>query len=119
MAHDPIPERPDAALGNAVCGAIRDQVGKLGLDIGPEPVWEQAVFRSRTDPFSQENSLIGTWQGGQRYGTATFFPDGRIFAEYQVLLPHPERPDAYVEAVQVWGRPEKIRGEAVIVDYLK
>lgn len=119
MANDLLPERPDAGLGAAVCSAIREQVGKLGLDIGTEPVWELAVFRSQTDPFSQETSLIGTWQGGQRYGTVTLFPDGRIFAEYQVLLPHPERPDAYVEAVQVWGKPEKIRGEAVIIEYLK
>lgn len=119
MSHAADPERPDEAQGAAVCRAIREQVGKLGLDIGPEPVWEQAVFRSQTDPFSQETSLVGTWQGGQRYGTVTFFADGRVFAEYQVLLSHPERHDAYVEAVQVWGRPEKLRGEAVIVEYLK
>lgn len=113
------PERPDDGLGAAVCGAIREQVGKLGLNIDPEPVWELAVFRSQTDPFSQEASLVGTWQGGQRYGTVTVFPDGRIFAEYQVLLPHPGRADAYIESVQVWGRPEKLRGEAVIFEYLK
>jgi hypothetical protein len=118
VAHAPDPEHPDAALGAAVCIALREQAGRLGLDIGPEPVWEQATFRSRTDPFSQETSLVGTWQGGRRYGTVTFFPDGRVFAEYQVLLPHPERDDAYVEAVQIWGRPERLRGEAVIVEYL-
>lgn len=115
MAPDPT---PDAALGAAVCRAIREQVGKLGLDIGPEPVWELALFGSRTDPYSREESLVGTWQGSARYGTVTFFPDGRVFAEYQVLLPHPGRPDHYVEAVQVWGRAGALKGEAVLVPYL-
>lgn len=109
------PERPDDGFGAAVCRALREEAGKLGLDIAPEPVWEQAVFCSRTDPCSQEKSLVGTWRGGRRYGTVTFFPDGRVFAEYQVLLPHPARPEAYVEAVLVWGTAEKLRGEAAIV----
>jgi hypothetical protein len=119
VLHAPSPERPDDGFGAAVCRAIRDQVGKLGLDIGSEPVWEQTVFRSQTDPFSQEKSLVGTWSGGQRYGTVTCFPDGRVFAEYQILLPHPELNGYFVEAVQVWGRPEALRGEAVIVEYPK
>lgn len=110
---------PDAAIGALVCAALRRQVEKLGLTLGTEPAWEAASFTTTTDPFSREESLIGTWRGGQRYGTVTFFPDGRIFAEYQVLLPHPDAPDHYVEAVQVWGRPEQLRGEAVIAAYLK
>lgn len=108
---------PDPGHGAAVCRAIREQAGRLGLDLGDEPVWEKAAFSSLTDPFSQEDSLVATWRGGERFGTATFFPDGRIFAEYQVLLPHPQRPGAYVESVQVWGKPEKLRGEAVVVEY--
>lgn len=117
MDSEPVPERPDAGLGAAVCAALREQVGKLGLDIGPEPVWEHAVFCSQTDPFSQEKSLVGTWRGGARYGAVTLFPDGRVFAEYQVLLPHPALAGRFVEAVQVWGRPGAFKGEAVIVDF--
>ncbi len=110
---------PDAALGEAVCAALRGQAAKLGLSIGDEPVWAEAAFEDRIDPFSLEISRIGTWRGRQRYGTVTLFPDGRIFAEYQVLLPHPEKPDSYVESVQVWGRPERLRGDAVIAEYPK
>lgn len=110
---------PDAALGEFVCAALRGQVEKLGLSIGDEPVWAEVSFAEEADPYTQEVSLIGTWRGKQRYGTATFFPDGRIFAEYQVLLPHPTREDSYVEAVQVWGRPEKLRGDPVIAEYAK
>jgi len=111
--------RPDPALGDAVCAAIRGQVAKLGLSLGDEPRWAEAVFEEKADPFSQEISLIGTWCGKLRYGTVTLFPDGRVFAEYQVLLPHPEKADSWVESVQIWGRPQQWRGEAVIAEYMK
>lgn len=110
---------PDAVAGAAVCAALRDQVARLGLSIGEEPVWERAVFEEKVDPFSQESSIQAIWRGQARYGSATFFPDGRIFAEYQVLLPLPGREDAYVDSVQIWGRTEKLRGEAVIAEYPK
>lgn len=54
----------------------------------------EVSFAEEADPYTHESSLIGTWRGKQRYGTVTFFPDGRIFAEYQVLLPHPTRKTA-------------------------
>lgn len=114
-----MPLAPDPAHGEAVCAALRGQVEKLGLSIGAEPVWSEAVFEETTDPFSQEVSVLAYWRGRERFGKATFFPDGRIFAEYQVLLPHPEKADSYVDSVQIWGRPPKLRGEAVIAEYLK
>ena len=111
--------RPDAATGAAVCAALRGQVEKLGLSIGDEPVWEAASFEEATDPYSREVSIVAIWRGAARFGKATFFPDGRIFAEYQVLQANPADGDTYVDAVQVWGRPEKLRGEAVIAAYQK
>ncbi|PKO33673.1 MAG: hypothetical protein CVU34_12025 [Betaproteobacteria bacterium HGW-Betaproteobacteria-7] len=108
-----------AGQGAAVCAALRRQVEKLGLSIGDEPHWAGVSFVEMVDPFSQETSLVGTWHGGQRYGTVTFFPDGRIFAEYQVLLTHPAKAEYYVEAVQVWGPPEQLRGDAVIAEYAR
>jgi hypothetical protein len=116
-----VPKTPDpnSELGETICAALRGQVAKLGLSIGPEPLWDEASFKEVTDPYSQEISLVGCWSGKARYGTVTLFPDGRIFAEYQVLLPHPAQPESYVEAVQIWGRPEKLRGDAVIAQYAK
>jgi hypothetical protein len=112
-------QRPDSAHGEAVCAALRGQVEKLGLSIGNEPVWSEAVFEETTDPFSQEVSVLAYWRGKERFGKATFFPDGRIFAEYQVLLPHPGKAESYVDSVQIWGRPQQLRGEAVLVEYVK
>lgn len=108
---------PSPELGESLCRAVRQQVERLGLSIGDEPVWHSASFATECDPFSQEESVVAVWRGGARFGKATFFPDGRVFAEYQVLLPHPGKAGAYVEAVQVWGRDPAWRGEAVIAEY--
>jgi hypothetical protein len=111
------PAVPDAALGAEICLALRRQVGKLGLTIGDEPVWAEASFAEQADPYSGEHSLVGSWRGKARDGTVTLFPDGRIFAEYQVLLPHPSLPGHYVEAVQVWGRAGALKGDPVIAAF--
>ena len=118
----------DPVLGEAICAALRRQVEKLGLSIGDEPDWSQASFVETVDPYSQDINLVGTWRGQARYGTVTLFSDGRVFAEYQVLLPHPKKPDSYVESVQIWGSPrpegsalgvQQLRGDAVLADYAK
>ena len=62
--------QPDAATGAAVCAALRREVERLGLSIGNEPDWSLLSFEEKIDPFSQEVSLIGTWRGSARYGTA-------------------------------------------------
>ena len=108
---------PDPTLGAEICATLRAQAARLGLSLGDEPVWAQADFSRHIDPYSQESSWIGVWQGRARFGMVTLFADGRVFAEYQVLLPLPGQPDRYVESVQVWGWPPRLRGDAVIVDF--
>jgi hypothetical protein len=107
---------PDPDFGQAVCAALRAQVERLGLSIGDEPQWAAIELVEQVDPFSQEISLVGAWRG-RRAGTLTLFPDGRVFAEYQVLLPCPGDAGRYVEAVQVWGKPPRLRGEPVIGEF--
>lgn len=107
----------DPIYGEAVCSALRRQAEKLGVSIGAEPVWLAASVEELVDPFSRELSLVANWRGGARFGSATFFADGRVFAEYQVLQPCPTQPGSYVESVQVWGHPGKLRGDAVIVAF--
>ncbi|MEY4592109.1 MAG: hypothetical protein RIR18_1004 [Pseudomonadota bacterium] len=106
---------PDPVVGDAVCLAIRKQVAKLGLSIGDEPHWQEAQFTPLIDAYSGETSLQGQWKGGERYGTLTIFPDGRVFAEYQVLLFALNDPQSYVESVQVWGKPPELKGDAVFI----
>jgi hypothetical protein len=102
-------------LGAAVCDKIRETATRLGVDLGDLPVWSHARFTATTDPYSGETHLVGSWQDGDRYGTVTLFADGRVYAEYQILVPHPERPDQFVEAVSVWGDLGKLKSEPVLL----
>ena len=104
----------DAQLGEAICSALREQALRLGVSIGNEPVWREAVLSRQEDPYSRETSLEARWQGPLRAGIMTFFPDGRVFAEYQVLQVCPKDPEHYIEAVQVWGRAGALKGELVL-----
>lgn len=102
-------------LGEAVCARIHQAATRLGVDLGPNPAWPAPSYRQQTDPYSGEISLIGTWKDGQRYGTVTIFPDLRIFAEYQILVPHPELAGQFVEAVQVWGSLDQLKSDPVLL----
>lgn len=106
----------DPAVGEAVCAALREQAMRLKVSLGDEPVWSAAQLREQIDPYSRAVSVQAVWRGGARYGQATFFPDGRVFAEYQVLAPHPTRPGCHVDTVQVWGTPAAWRGEATLIE---
>lgn len=103
-------------LGEAVCLYIRTLAKGLGANLTNEPDWQKTTFNEKTDPYSGEISLVGTWKNGNRYGTATFFPDGRVFAEYQLLVNHPEKPRKFVESVSVWGHLGALKQEANLLD---
>jgi hypothetical protein len=104
-----------ARLGDAVCDKIREAAARLGVDLGDRPRWSQARLGETTDPYSGETSLTGTWQDGSRYGSVTLFPDGRVYAEYQLLVPHPSLPGQFVEAVSVWGDASRLKSEPVLL----
>lgn len=108
-----------AETGRALCAAIRERAVGLGLPadcLGDKPQWDDARFTLKADPFSQEVSLYGEWQDGSRFGSVTLFPDGRVFAEYQVLEPHPQRPGQFIEAISLWGRPGAFKSEALLLE---
>lgn len=112
----PEAEGRDAA-GRAVCAALRGQAARLGIDLGERPAWPPAAWRRQRDPCSGADTEVGIWRDDHRYGELHFLPDGRVFAEYQVLLPHPRQPGQVVEAVSVWGMPGALRGDPVLADW--
>lgn len=104
-----------APLGAAVCAHLRLAASRLGVDLGARPDWSEASFALQTDPYSGEQSLVGTWKDGARYGTITCFPDQRVFAEYQILAPHPTLAGQFIEAIHVWGTTDKLKSEPVLL----
>ena len=115
MAEDILPNVQP--LGHAVCAALRQEITKLGLELPGEPDWQTARLSQRVDPYSKEVTHLASWQGEVRNGEIQFFADGRVFAEYHVLLPLPQDDTQYVEAVQVWGTAARLMGEPVLARF--
>ncbi|MBI1423290.1 MAG: hypothetical protein GC149_07480 [Gammaproteobacteria bacterium] len=103
-------------LGEQVCAAMETEYRKLGfladdqLDID----FDALVFALKRDPFSQQDSVEGTWldRQRQRLGSLVFHADGSFFAEFDVVKPHPGKPKWFVEAVTAWGQGSEVKTEA-------
>jgi hypothetical protein len=95
---------------------VRQLAACFGVDLGNAPDRREAVFRLQTDPYSGETGLIGEWKGKARYGIITCFARDRVFAEYQLLIPHPQRPRQFIEALQVWGSYGELKSDAVFLE---
>jgi hypothetical protein len=103
-------------LGEQVCAALETEFRKLGfanehdLDVD----FDALVFALKRDPFSQQDSVEGTWldRQRQRQGSLVIHADGSFFAEYDVVKQHPAKPRWFVEAVTAWGKGNEVKSEA-------
>lgn len=95
---------------------LQQEVDKLGFSY-PEvklQTIDEAVYRLDKDPASGEYSLVGDWRDdhGMKIGSMIFHTDGSFFVEQDIVRPHPEKPQWFVEAVNAWGRNFNIKSEA-------
>jgi hypothetical protein len=102
-------------LGQRICSAMAEEIGKLELDqeIG-HPQWHEASFSLVRDPALGDESLEALWlnERGAKLGSATIHADGSFFAEYDIIRPHPQKARWFIEAVSVWGRNDILKSEA-------
>lgn len=108
-------------FGKAVCQRISENIAKLGFPLQTDltlPNYDAAEFSLVTDPFSQSQDLVGYWYnaGKQRIGQIKFHGDGSFYAEYDVVKPHPNKKQFFVEAINAWGRRDSIKTEAKLLD---
>ena len=110
-------------LGETICARLASQIDKLGFPddcLPPFPVFRQACFTRSKDPYSGQESVIGTWRNGHghRIGEIRLHGDGSFYAEYDVALPHPANGRWFVEAVIAWGRDDSVKTEAKLLPAL-
>ena len=108
-------------FGQSVCEKISQYISKLGFDNAHQinaPVYETAVFNLQTDPYTQMQNLMGYWYNAslQRIGQIKFNSDGSVYAEYDIVLPHPSKKQWFVEAINAWGQPDNIKVDAKLLD---
>lgn len=106
-------------LGQEVCQRMTETIVNMGLALPPALPWfDGARFELAVDPFTQSRDLVGYWykDDKQRVGQIRFHGDGSFYAEYDVVQPHPDKPQCFVEAVNAWGRDGNIKTEAKLLD---
>lgn len=109
-------ERVAALQGplQAICTRLKDDGERLGMPADSAPELAKAAFDLKRDTFTGEYSLEAKWKAdsnSHRGGSILIHPDGSFFAEYDVLLPHPDKPKCFVEAVTAWGNGETLKSE--------
>ncbi|MGR8934702.1 MAG: hypothetical protein ACU837_09980 [Gammaproteobacteria bacterium] len=103
-------------LGESVCARLQQEIDKLGFLPGDRPAppcYADADFSVVIDPYSGKQDLTGHWFDSKRskIGSIQFHAGGTFFAEYDVVKPHPRKPQWFVEAVCAWGRADNIKSE--------
>lgn len=96
-----------------VWAAMRARLVEIGLaDILPESPLQFASTEIRVDPYDKGESLHAEWRSeSQLIGSFISHANGSAFAEIDVVKPHPQKEQWFVEATTAWGMPGKITSE--------
>ena len=86
----------------------------------PDIRLDDISFTQVTDPANGQAGYEGVWRNNlhERVGRLVFNSDGSFFAEYDLCVRHPYKPDLFVETVTVWGRAGQIKAEAHLLPML-
>lgn len=111
----------DSALPDEVVTAARllvqtlrgEAIKYVSADKLPDIRLESLALTSVTDPANGQPGYEGVWRNGlhERVGKLVVNSDGSYFAEYDLCVRHPRRPDWFIEAVTAWGRGSQVRAE--------
>lgn len=108
--------------GEAICAAMENELHQMGFTQAADLAkhFAQAHFELSRDPYDGRNSLKGVWLNakGHEVGSILFYPDGAFYAEYDVVLPHPQKSKWFVEAITAWGRGDQVKTEARLLPNL-
>lgn len=73
-----------------------------------------------TDPANGQPGYEGVWRNAlnERVGKLALNSDGSFFAEYDLCVRHPGKPEWFIEAVTAWGRGDLVKAEARLLPML-
>ncbi len=109
------------AEAECVCQRLRHEIDKLGFapdTLIHKPCFEEVHFELVKDPYTGTQNLLCFWldaRGIQRQGRLQFNSDDSFYAEYDVIQPHPSRPQWFVEGVSAWGTADNMKAEAKLL----
>ena len=106
------------AAAQRLVSTLRDEASKfVPADKLPDIRVETAAITLGIDPYNGLPGYEGTWRNhlNERVGKLICNSDGSFYAEYDVCVRHPAKPDWFVEAVTAWGHGETIKAEARLI----
>jgi hypothetical protein len=112
------------AYGLLVCQRLTEEIDKLGFESNVDlayPVFDKASFVLTKDPYTGKGNLTGFWyeaHNKQRIGRIQFNSDDSFYAEFNVIKPHPKKPQWFVDMVTAWGNHHEIKAEASLLPAL-
>ena len=70
------------------------------------------------DPFDQSSVTVVTWynQSNVKSGQIMLRANNQVYAEIDILKPHPKAPNRFVELVLAWGSGDTLKTELKMLD---
>ena len=103
-------------LANEIVRQLRNELDRLGFASSEVNIKQpaEAEYRLEKNPSNCEYTLIGDWfdERGAKLGCLLFHADGTFYVEHDVIKPHPKQQRRFVEAVNAWGKGDRIKAEA-------
>jgi len=104
------------------CNRVLGELNSLGIDAGRMPYAsvDDCHIELVRDDYDNEPRIIGTWRNsdGGMYARVVRYTNGNMFAEHDVLLPHPVKKDLFIEAIEVWGHAGQLKSEVRLLPAL-
>ncbi len=116
MIADPLDARleADSPAIEGLRAALRGQLLRYGFATLAGRVDEPLVNPElRRDTFDGQESLFAEWRtpSGALLGYLLVHGGGQSYAEFDVLQPHPQRPQWVIEAIVAWGDAAQVKAE--------
>lgn len=100
---------------DALCSQLRAECQRLGFEQAALAIEAPLVNAElRKDTFDGSQSLYAEWRtpAGALLGYVLIHAGGQIYAEYDIIKPHPTRTQWMVEAITAWGTGLEVKAEA-------
>lgn len=109
-----LPDEYEAAARHVVEMLRGEAIKYLPAEKLPDIRLDSLSFARVIDPANGRPGYEGVWRNRlhERVGRLVFNSDGSFFAEYDLCVRHPHKPDLFVEAVTAWGRAGQVKAEA-------
>ncbi len=121
MPHDLVSEAIRSEIEElcATFSAVLLDIGFKDID-SAEPAFDGCTLAAVNDVYDGEERMTGRWLDcdGQQFAHFIRYANGSLFAEKDVLQPHPARSEHFVEAIEVWGRPGQLKHEVRLLPAL-